>query len=540
MPRVAALDLDHTTIPALTRWAVEQYPDDIALVETVGATRRETTYAELGVQAAEAAAALVGLGVRPGEAVAIWAPNSRHWEVAALAAAAAGTRIVMVNTRYRSAEAADVVRRSHARVVFTVDRFLASDFPAMLRSEGDLPELRHVVLLGGGVAEGCLAWDELLAQARPRDAAEVERRSAAATPDDVSVILFTSGTTGVPKGAMIRGSALIRAFRHYCEYLGIHRGDRVLALNPFFHTFGFGGAILAGLMTGATMFPQAVWDVDRALDWIEDERITVLPAPPAIFQALIAHPDLKRRDVSSLRSTVTGADVIPDGLVEAMKTELGFETIITGYGLTESSAICSLCRPGDAPSLVAATDGRVLPDVEVKVVDDDGVEVARGTPGEILIRGYVVMAGYLDDPQATAETITSDGWLRTGDIGILDEHDYVTITGRKKDMYIVGGFNVYPAEVERLLSRHPAVERAAVVGVPDERLSEVGAAFVVPAAGHELDPDQLIAWVRRRIANYKVPRHVWVIDALPVTPTNKVQRVELAAAARERLAGVST
>jgi acyl-CoA synthetase (AMP-forming)/AMP-acid ligase II len=240
--------------------------------------------------------------------------------------------------------------------------------------------------------------------------------------------------------------------------------------------------------------------------------------------------------MSSLRLAVTGAAVIPVELVQKMRDVLGFETVITGYGLTEACGIATMCRHDDDPETIATTSGRAIPGVEVQVVGDDGKEVARGDAGEIVVRGYNVMLGYLDEAAETKATIDGDGWLHTGDIGVMDDRGYLRITDRKKDIFIVGGFNAYPAEIENAMLANDAVAQVAVVGVPDSRLGEVGAAFVVPIAGHTVDPDQLIAWCRERMANFKVPRRVEVVDALPLNAAGKVLKYQL----RDELAQQST
>jgi acyl-CoA synthetase (AMP-forming)/AMP-acid ligase II len=284
-------------------------------------------------------------------------------------------------------------------------------------------------------------------------------------------------------------------------------------------------------MVGATVFPQAVFDVDALLARVVRERITVLPGAPSLYQSILAHPNLAAFDLSSLRLAVTGAAVIPVELVERMRRELAFETVLTGYGLTEATGVSALCRVGDDAETVATTSGRAIPGVSMRAVDGEGRDVPPGEPGEILIAGYGVTRGYLDDPAATAAAIDADGWLHTGDVGVLDARGYVRITDRTKDMFIVGGFNTYPAEIERVLQRHPAIAQAAVVGAPDARLGEVAAAFVVLRAGASLEADALIAWSRERMANYKVPRSVVVVEALPMNATGKVLKHKL----RERL-----
>lgn len=279
--------------------------------------------------------------------------------------------------------------------------------------------------------------------------------------------------------------------------------------------------MLACLTRGATMIPQPVFNVDTALANIAAERISVLPGPPTLHQQLLDHPARHAHDLSTLRLVVTGAAVVPPRLVERLRGELGVGTVLTAYGLSEATGIVTMCRRGDDPALIAATSGRAIPGTEVKVA------APPGTPGEVLVRGFNVMRGYHDDPEATAEAITADGWLHTGDVGVLDEAGNLRITDRLKDMFIVGGFNAYPAEIEQLLLTHPDVTDTAVIGVPDPRLGEVAKAYVVRRPGSHLTADDLIAWSRREMANYKVPRSVEFVRSLPRNAGGKVLKGEL-------------
>ena len=310
--------------------------------------------------------------------------------------------------------------------------------------------------------------------------------------------------------------------------VGLRAGDRYLVVAPFFHAFGYKAGWLSALIMGATILPQAVFDVSAVLARIGRDRVSMLPGPPALYQTILQSPDRAEHDLSSLRLAVTGAASIPVQLIRDMREVLGFETVITGYGLTEACGIATMCRFDDDPETIATTSGRAIPGVEVLVVDDSGAEVPRGEPGEVVVRGYNIMKGYLDDPEQTAETIDADGWLHTGDIGVMNERGYLRITDRKKDMFIVGGFNAYPAEIEHVLLTHPAIADAAVIGVPDPRLGEVGRAFVVAAAGSQVpETPELIAWCRERMANFKVPREVAVVEALPRNASGKVMKFVL-------------
>jgi acyl-CoA synthetase (AMP-forming)/AMP-acid ligase II len=496
--------------------AATQFADLVAVRD--GST--SLTYAELAEAACEFGAALVAAGVAPGDRVAIWCGNCAEWTVAALGLFAAGAVLVPVNTRFKGAEAAVVLSRSGARVLVAVTDFLGTDYVTMLEeADTPLPVLRTIVVAKGTAGGAAASWGDFMATTTPAARAEVERRSAALRPDDPSDILFTSGTTGVPKGVvMTHGRTLIVA-TDWVAMTGLHAGDVYLQVNPYFHMFGLKAGILASVASGATMLPEPVFDVDRVLARVAAEHITVLPGPPTLYQSILDHPQRAQHDLSSLRVAVTGSADIPVELIRRVGDELPFSNIVTGYGLTEGGTACATSEDDDAEA-VATTVGRPRPGFELRIVGDDGNDVADGQSGEVVLRGGSIMAGYLDDPEETRKVLSAEGWLRTGDLGELDEAGRLRIVGRLKDMFIVGGFNAYPAEIENTLLRHPAVQQAAVIGIPDQRLGEVGMAFVVVSG--DTSGDDIIEWSRNEMANYKVPRVVEIVDALPLTATGKV------------------
>jgi len=509
------------TIPGLVRSAAERYADAEAVVDG----RVRVSYAELGARVERAAAACMASGVEVGDRVGIWAPNSLDWMVAALGAVSAGAVLVPLNTRFKGGEAADVLRRSGARLLFVTGTFLGTSYVASLRralAEGPgLPGLDQVVVLSDDAPADFRTWKDFLAGGEGVGEAEVRSRAGRLDGSMPSDIIFTSGTTGRPKGAVITHAQTLRAYEIWCDLAGLRQGDRYLIVNPFFHTFGYKAGVLACLMRGATMIPQPVFGVDTVLANIAAERVSVLPGPPTLHQSLLDHPARDAHDLSALRLVVTGAAVVPLQLVERLRGELGVETVLTAYGLSEASGIVTMCRRGDDPTVIASTSGRAIPGTEVRV------EAAPGEPGEVLVRGFNVMRGYFEDAAATAEVVTGDGWLRTGDVGVLDADGNLRITDRIKDMFIVGGFNAYPAEIEQLLGLHPDVADVAVIGVPDPRLGEVGKAYVVRRRGAVLTGDDLIAWARREMANYKVPRSVEFVAELPRNASGKVVKGEL-------------
>ncbi|MFF4222859.1 AMP-binding protein [Streptomyces abikoensis] len=586
-------DLEFVSIPRLVRMAAERYAAREAVVE--GRTR--ITYRQLGERVGRATAACVAAGVETGDRVAIWAPNSLDWIVAALGAVGAGAVLVPVNTRFKGAEAVQVLEHTRARLLFVTGTFLGTSYVAALRgaARGErhgtdgttpgpgpgpgpgprprtggvaaaraaatgewpdatgerpavtagrpaataarhaapgvvrgplpgLPLLRDVVVLADDAPADFRTWKEFLAAGDGVPARTVRARADAIPSAAPSDILFTSGTTGEPKGAVITHGQTLRTFAVWSELAGLREGDRYLIVNPFFHTFGYKAGVIACLMRGATMVPQPVFAAETVLARIAAERITVLPGPPTLHQSLLDHPDRTAYDLSSLRVVVTGAAMVPRRLIDRLRGELGIATVLTAYGMSEATGVVTMCRRGDPPEVVAGTSGRAIPGTEVKVAGPDGRARAAGVPGEIMVRGPQVMSGYFEDPAATARALDADGWLHTGDVGVLDARGNLRVTDRLKDMFVVGGFNAYPAEIERVLARHPGIAEVAVVGVPDGRLGEVGKAFAVrrAGAGEAVTADGLIAWARREMANYKVPREVEFVRELPRNASGKV------------------
>lgn len=514
------------TIPQMMAAAANRHGESIAIDDD----GLRISYRELDRLRQQAARALLALEVGHGERVAIWAPNVHEWIVAALGLQSVGAVLVPLNTRMKGAEAGYILRESGASLLFVIGGFLGTDYPALLVDEA-LPALRQRICLRG-TAEGCLGWEAFLALGQAVTPAQLASREAQVEADSLSDLLFTSGTTGKPKGVMSAHGQNLRIVRDWSAMVGLRPGDRYLIVNPFFHSFGYKAGWLAALMHGCCIFPQQVFDVPAMLERIARERVSVLPGPPTLYQSILGFPDRARYDLSSLRVAVTGAASVPVEMVRRMARDLGFETIVTAYGLTEACGFVTICRPGDAPDVVATTSGRAFPDVEVRCVDAAGEPVPPGQPGEVTVRGYNLMQGYFNNPEATREAIDAEGWLHTGDIGVLDEQGYLRITDRIKDMFITGGFNVYPAEIEQVILRYPGVAQAAVIGIPDERLGEVAMAFLLPAGGQALDTDAFLAWCREHMANYKVPRRAQVLSAMPLNAAGKVTKDALRAMAK--------
>ena len=499
-----------TTPQALHR-AAREFGERPAIAD--GSTR--LSWAELHDQVRIAARFLAARGVVPGDRVALWTPNSAHWPIAALGIHYAGATLVPINTRYTAHEALDILERTRAAALFVVGPFLGVDRLEQLRAiraDDGLPNLQTIVQFDLDVpfAETVIDGQPIAAIADAVSVDEVDARANAVTPDDVSDILFTSGTTGRSKGVMSAHRQALGVAAAWAECGHVTADDRYLVINPFFHSFGYKAGVLVGLLTGATIVPQAVFDVDVAMHTVAAKGITVLPGPPTIYQTILDSPARETLDLSTLRLAVTGAATVPVALVERMQSELSFRVVLTAYGLTEA-VVVTMCRADDDPETISTTSGRATAEFEVRIAEN----------GEILLRGPNVMLGYLDDPEATAQAVDADGWLHTGDVGELDDRGYLRITDRLKDMYICGGFNVYPAEVEQALARLDGVAESVVIGVADERLGEVGKAFVIRRPGATLTEDDVLAFAKERMANFKVPRYVEFRDDLPRNATGK-------------------
>jgi len=532
------------TMPALLDDVAARFGDAPAVVTDDA----ELTWSQLRERARTVARALVAVGVRPGDRVSVWAPNRVEFIVSILGMEYIGAALVPLNSRYRGEEARVVLGRSRASALVLCNGFLDNDYLAMLTEAGarsvaegpevstengdgpvpGLPHLRTVVDIGTGSqsATPAMSWADFLAGADQVPEATIDEYAAAVTPETVADILYTSGTTGVPKGVMSTHRKTIGVARVWANGASLTAADRYAIVNPFFHSFGYKAGIVACMTAGTTIHPVETFDPVALMELIERARITVLPGAPTIFTTLINHDRRTEFDLSSLRFSIAGAATVPERLFADMLEILGFDQVAQAYGLTEC-VVATQSRPNEDPLHVAQTTGPAVPGLEIRIVDGEGNDVPVGTDGEIWIRGEYVMLGYFDDPDATAAAIDPAGWFHSGDVGRLDEHGCVKITDRIKDMFTVGGFNVYPAEVENALSSHPDVIEAAVVGVDDERMGSVGRAFVVLRPGVSLDADALRAFCRDRLANFKVPREFVAVDQFPRNASGKVLKTEL-------------
>ena len=407
--------------------------------------------------------------------------------------------------------------------------FLGNDYVRMLRSAD--PDLTvHTVLLDGGNEPGTESWSTFVAAGGAVESGEVEHRIAAIKADDTAYLLFTSGTSGKPKAVGRTHGQNLHFTRIMIDRFELSSDEHVYLVLPLFHMFGLAGGFLMNMAAGGSVVLADVFDAEAVMRKLQDEHVTFLLGPPTVFRDILTSARRDQYDLSSLRKALLRAAAVSRELVERMLSEGLVDTAFSAYGLTEALVVaCS--KPGDPPELTAEWSGCALPGVEIELRSESGDRAAIGEPGEILVRSAMVMKGYLDDPDASSAALDSGGWLHTGDIGVMNEAGYLRVTDRKKDMITVGGFNVYPAEVEAILSEHPAVAQVAVVSKPDERMGEVPVAFVIRREDQDTGSDELISWSRQNMANYKVPRHVEFVESLPTTASMKVRKDVL----RERL-----
>lgn len=507
------------TVPQFVAYCADNYAGNTAVIGEDGAT---LSYPALAEAVARTARAFIANGIVPGDRVAIWAPNSTEWIIATLGLQSAGAALVPLSTRLKGREASYILNKSGAKMLLTVNGFLGVDYQALLVDQR-LPQLARTIIFNAD-SDAEQSWDKFLQEADTIDSKQLEQRQTQLDGEYLADIMFTSGTTGNPKGVMTSHSQNLATFANYSGVLGLHQGDRYLIINPFFHVFGYKAGWLSALLRGATIYPQAVFDAREAMERVAREKITILPGPPTLYQTLLALPDFAQYDLSSLRLAITGGAAVPVDLIKRMRSDIGIDIVLTGYGLTETSGLVSMCSPDDSPETIATSAGKPIPGIDVRIVDDAMHDLPPGNSGELLVRGYNVMKGYFEDPEQTATAITPDGWLHTGDEVVMDERGYLSITGRKKEMFIVGGFNCYPAEIENMLLEHPDIVQAAVIGIPDERMGEVAKAFIIPRAGATLTAEDVIEWSRGIMANYKVPRQVEIRAELPTTPSGKIQK----------------
>src|SRR5262245_13138908 len=511
-PADASVALRDLTVGDMLREAAKDSADALALVAGVPGVDRRWTFAEMLSEAERVAVALLAR-FSPGERVAVWAPNLPEWVLLEFGAALAGLVLVTVNPAYQQDELAYVLGQSGAAGVFLVNDWRGNPMRASVDAvRAALPQLRHVVLFED--------WDEFLDAGTPTALPEV-------SPDDPAQIQYTSGTTGFPKGALLRHGGLTDNAAMYAREAEIGRGDVYVNPMPLFHTAGCVMGVLGALYARAVHVPVLAFDPGFVLELIERERGTALLGVPTMQIAMLEHPDVATRDLSSLRSSVSGGSLVPAELVRRIEETFAVRFCIV-YGTTECSPLVTMTRFSDTPEDKAETIGRPMPQTEVKIIDPiDGEIVATGVVGELCARGYMVMHGYFENASATAEAIDADGWYHTGDLASMDERGYCRIEGRLKDMIIRGGENIYPREIEAVLFEHHCIADVAVVGIPDDKWGEQVVAFVRLAGDECPTPDELSTHVRAQLAAFKVPRTWIFVETFPLTGSGKVQKFVL-------------
>ena len=512
-------------------------------------SERRLSFAELDAAVDGAASGLLRLGLARGDHVGLWLGNSVDWVIWFFACARIGAAVVPVSTRYKAEEMAYVVAHAECKALIVSEPRWGIDFYAILaelapeiaeQRAGELklerfPALRHLLLAGTFNTGRPGARTLISVAADPAPAEELARAERDVAVDDVLLLSYTSGTTGAPKGVMLDHRVVVQATR---VGLALHMepGDSVLGHMPLYHVAGLFMALIPSLVLGAKLVILEDWDVERALRLIEQERVSVFGGIPTHFQDLAVAPTLSNFDLSSLKSAWIGGSSVTREMFERVRDHLRIPKLLSTYGMTENTISTTFNRWDDSPETIYQNKAPILADCDVIVVDPEtGAELPAEHDGEIWCRGDTVMRGYYKNSDATSEAITPEGWLRTGDIGRFDQNRYLSITGRRKEMFKTGGTNAYPAEIEQHLAKLAGVAMAAVVGVPDERLGEVGYAFVQAAQGATLTEQDVIDHCRGRIANYKVPHYVRLVDEFPRTPSGKIKKFELGKLARDDL-----
>ena len=533
----AAPPLRDDTIGAALGEAARKWPDREALVSVHQGLR--LTFADLAVQADAIAAGLLALGLEPGDRIGVWSPNKAEWALTQFAAARAGLILVTVNPAYRLSEVEYTVNKVGMKALVCAERLKTSDYVGMIGAlapeletswpgqlaAARMPTLTAAIKIGGEPRRGWLDFDELAGLARPVDVDRLAAISASLTASDPINIQFTSGTTGLPKGATLSHRNILNNGYFVGRAIGLREGDRLCIPVPLYHCFGMVMGNLACLTHGATMvYPSDAFDPQAVMAAVQAERCTGLYGVPTMFIAVLGHPDFEQHDLSSLRTGCMAGSPCPVEVMKQVISRLHMSDITIAYGMTETSPVSFQTGQDDPLERRVSTVGRIQPHLECKVVGLDGETLPRGEAGELCTRGYSVMLGYWQDPERTAEAVDADGWMHTGDLATLDHEGYGNIVGRLKDMVIRGGENIYPREVEEFLYRHPKVADVTVVGVPDERFGEALCAWIQLKPGEVADADEITAFCQGEIAHYKIPHYIRFVEAFPMTVTGKVQK----------------
>jgi HIP---CoA ligase len=511
------------TIPQLSREAAERFGAKSALVSPSGDT---FSFADLDALADRFALALLNDGMGEGDCVGIWAANSFEWVAAAIGTQRVGGIMIPLYFRFHTAEIVEILARASVRYLVC-----SADLAAQIRGERAESLSRVVVLdMPRNEAEGReIAWNEFLSSSDAVSDALFREREARVNGDTVSDIMFTSGTTGRPKGAVFTHRSGVAAGRIMQHYNGATEADCFCPMGSFAHVGGYKMGWVTGLCSGATVAWGDAYDPASVLELISGLGITIMPAAPITWMGMLDYPQRDQYDISGFRFAATGGTMIPPELVRRLNRELDVAQVGTGYGMTETCGMDAYTRPEDTAEKVAGTSGTPAPDTELRIVDPEGQDVATGEDGEILIRNPRLLIGYLDEPEGTSAALDADGWFHSGDVGKFDPDGYLMITDRLKDMYIINGLNVYPAEVERTLELLEGVKQVAVIGVTEAVKGEVGAAFIVRSDEPAVTEESVADWCRRNLAGYKVPKYLTFMEDLPRSAMGKVLKNELRA-----------
>lgn len=496
------------------------------------------TYAELKRQVDQFAAGLIDLGLSRGDRIGIWAPNCAQWVVAQFATAKAGLTLVNINPAYRVNELEYALTKVGCRALITADRFKTTDYLAMLRSLAPelalgeavltcnrLPALRFLIRIEGGHEPGFIDWAHVSERASSSALAKLQALQDQLQPEDPVNIQFTSGTTGLPKGATLSHLNILNNGYFVGRAMRLSEADGVCIPVPLYHCFGMVMGNLGAVTHGATMiYPSESFDAEATLTAIARESATALFGVPTMFIAELEHPTFAEHNLSSLRTGIMAGAPCPIEVMQRVIQQMNMTEVTIAYGMTETSPVSFQSSIDDPIDVRVSTVGRVMPHVQVKIVDSEGRCVPRGEQGELCTRGYSVMKGYWDDPEQTRAVIDGDGWMHTGDLAVLDEQGYAKITGRLKDMLIRGGENIFPREIEEFLYTHPKVQAVQVFGVPDVRFGEEVCAWIQLKSGQQATEAEIRDFCKDRIAHFKIPRHVRFVESFPMTVTGKVQK----------------
>ncbi|ASS92427.1 AMP-binding protein [Aeribacillus pallidus] len=541
------------TVGKLLEEKANAYPEHEAVVYADRGLRM--TYRQFDEYCRLVARSLMKLGIQSGEHIAIWATNTPEWLACQFATGKMGAVLVTVNTNYRTAELEYLLKQSDSTTLLLIEQYRDTSYidtiyeiapelyecqPGQLKAKR-LPRLKNVIVLGDKRYPGTYTWNDLLAMAQDTAEDELDQRMNSLDPHDVINMQYTSGTTGFPKGVMLSHYNIINNAYNIAQCMKLTKDDRLCIPVPFFHCFGCVLGVLACVSVGATIVPIQEFNATQVLQTVQDEKCTALHGVPTMFIAELNDPDFEKYDLSSLRTGIMAGSNCPIEVMKAVIEKMGAKEITIAYGQTESSPVITQTRTDDPIHLRVETVGRALPNVEVKIVEPGtNKEVPCGVQGELCTRGYHVMKGYYNNPEATKEAIDEEGWLRTGDLAIMDENGYCRITGRLKDMIIRGGENIYPREIEEFLYQHPKILDVQVVGVPDEKYGEEVMAWIILKPGQTATAEEVQEFCRGKISRHKIPRYIEFTDSYPMTASGKIQKFKLREQAKQILSTKTT